>query len=105
MNPQDVLRLHGLIIGIDRYKSEIHDDLRGCVNDAEAMLEYFTEDLRVSSSHFRCLFNEQATEASIVDVFQSHLINNPDIQRSDPIVIYFSGGMTITICASDPHAP
>ncbi|KAH7337409.1 caspase domain-containing protein [Rhizoctonia solani] len=83
-------RLHGLIIGINEYKAEHRQDLQGCVGDARVMCKYFT-DHGVLSSNLLCLFDNEATREGILAAFQSHLIDNPDIQPYDPIVIYFAG--------------
>ncbi|CAE6382421.1 unnamed protein product [Rhizoctonia solani] len=83
-------RIHGLIIGIDKYASLIRQDLRGCVNDAKSMRMYFT-GLGVAENRFLCLYDEHATRKAILDGFSNHLFNNPDIKPHDPIVIYFAG--------------
>ncbi|KDN42035.1 hypothetical protein RSAG8_07080, partial [Rhizoctonia solani AG-8 WAC10335] len=83
-------RLHGLIIGVNKYKAQHRQDLRGCVRDAESMRDYF-ESIGVPSKNLLCLFDEKATREGILDAFESHLINNPYIQPHDPIVIFFAG--------------
>ncbi|CAE7197600.1 unnamed protein product [Rhizoctonia solani] len=83
--------LHGLIIGINNYAQPgIHPDLLGCVADAQSMLEYF-KNIGVPESRFICLYDERATRRAILDAFVGHLINNPNIQKHDPIVFYFAG--------------
>lgn len=103
--PESVFsRLHGLIIGINTYKNKGHDDLRGCVSDATSLLDYFTKDLEVPLDHFRCLFNEEATRDNIINTFCSHLIENPNIQPLEPIVVYFSGKEHTAVSESVPHS-
>ncbi|KAG8738220.1 hypothetical protein FRC10_007124, partial [Ceratobasidium sp. 414] len=92
MSGPDLSDLHGLIIGIDNYKDPQHQCLKGCVNDATSVFNYFTgPDLNVPEDQFVCLFDHEATRDGIFKAFQDHLINNEKINRSDPIVIYFSG--------------
>ncbi|KAG8688451.1 hypothetical protein FRC11_005429 [Ceratobasidium sp. 423] len=83
-------RVHGLIIGINKYESHAHLNLDGCVNDAESMLEYFM-GLGIPRNRFMCLFDERATQKGILDVFKSHLVENPDIEPHDPLIVYFVG--------------
>ncbi|KAF8595037.1 hypothetical protein BDV93DRAFT_457783, partial [Ceratobasidium sp. AG-I] len=83
-------RLHALIIGINEYKSPGRD-LGGCVTDAMSIFTYLKHNLSVPRTQMLCLLNEQATRQGIIDSFCSHLINNPNIKHSDPIVIYFAG--------------
>ncbi|KAG8767163.1 hypothetical protein FRC12_006421 [Ceratobasidium sp. 428] len=83
--------LYGLIIGINKYAAEQHQDLDGCVADATSMFNYFVEDLRVPQGQLLRLFDEQATRDGIINAFWTHLINNKNIKPSDPIVIYFAG--------------
>ncbi|CAE6441212.1 unnamed protein product [Rhizoctonia solani] len=83
--------LHGLIVGINKYKqSEVHPDLLGCVSDAKSMLNYFT-GLGIPKDRFLCLYDEDATRDAILKAFVNNLTNNPNIQKFDPIVIYFAG--------------
>ncbi|KAL5639957.1 hypothetical protein ACGC1H_006501 [Rhizoctonia solani] len=89
-NKSGLLRIHGLIIGIDEYmQSDVHPALQGCVGDAKSMLNYFRY-LGTLEDHFRCLYNEGATRDAILNAVID-LINNPDIKPHDPIVIYFAG--------------
>ncbi|KAF8598118.1 hypothetical protein BDV93DRAFT_609999 [Ceratobasidium sp. AG-I] len=84
-------RIHALIIGINEYQHEKHKNLKGCVADAKAFMSYLIEDLRVPQDQILYLQDEQATRQGILNGFLSHLINNPNIERLDPIVIYFAG--------------
>ncbi|CAE6409880.1 hypothetical protein ACGC1H_006488 [Rhizoctonia solani] len=83
-------RLHGLIIGVNKYKAVHRQDLRGCVNDAKSMRDYF-HSIGVPPDNLLCLFDEKATRKGILDAFESHLIDNPHIRTHDPIVIFFAG--------------
>ncbi|KAG8690230.1 hypothetical protein FRC08_010595 [Ceratobasidium sp. 394] len=83
--------LHGLIIGINKYKSPNREDLSGCVADATSIADYLVEVLGVPRGQLLCLFDEQATRDGIINAFWTHLIQNKEIKPSDPIVIYFAG--------------
>ncbi|CAE7066368.1 unnamed protein product [Rhizoctonia solani] len=86
-----VPRVHGLIIGVNHYaRSDVHQELLGCVADAKSMLEYF-KNIGVPEDRFLCLYNEKATRDAILNAFANHLIYNPNIYKHDPIVIYFAG--------------
>ena len=90
-------RLHGLIIGVNNYASPHRTNLQGCVGDAKSILDYLVEKLHVPNDQLAFLIDHQATRKGIIDTFASHLINNPNIQPSDPILIYFAGTFKITI--------
>ncbi|CAE6415187.1 unnamed protein product [Rhizoctonia solani] len=83
-------RLHGLIIGINKYQAVNRQDLRGCVSDAESMRDYF-QSIGVPSDNLLCLFDEEATREGILDAFDRHLLKNTQIRPHDPIVIFFAG--------------
>ncbi|KAG9095434.1 hypothetical protein FS749_010449 [Ceratobasidium sp. UAMH 11750] len=92
MSQPDLSNLHGLIVGIDNYQHPKHHlPLRGCVSDAAAIFNYFTNDLKVPENQLLCLFDGKATRKEILNAFQQHLIENETIKHSDPIVIYFAG--------------
>ncbi|QRV99047.1 ICE-like protease (caspase) p20 domain protein [Ceratobasidium sp. AG-Ba] len=84
-------KIHGLIIGINKYKSPARADLDGCVSGAISVLNYLVQDLGVPRGQILTLFDEQATRDGIITAFWTHLIHNEDIKRSDPIVIYYAG--------------
>ncbi|KAF8752567.1 Caspase domain [Rhizoctonia solani] len=81
--------LHALVIGINKYKENVH--LVGAVPDALAFKSYLTDDLRVPEEQITLLVDEQATRANIIEALQN--IGRPDngISRDDPIVIYYAG--------------
>jgi len=81
--------LWALLIGIDEY---LHvTNLRGCVNDVEAMRVFLTDQLGVPEDHIRILANQEATRANILQAFQELLIDNPAIQRGDQVLLHYSG--------------
>ncbi|KAG9103449.1 hypothetical protein FRC06_010755 [Ceratobasidium sp. 370] len=91
MSEPDWSNLHGLIIGINKYKSPNRECLNGCVADATSIFNYLVEVLHVPQGQLLCLFDEQATRDGIIGAFWTHLIQNKNIKPSDPIVIYFAG--------------
>lgn len=82
--------MFGLIIGIDKYKSDIHD-LQGCKGDAKSMLDFLCHRFHIRSTHFLRLADERATRSAIIHGFQNHLMGNYHIERGDPIVIFYAG--------------
>ncbi|KAK0470864.1 hypothetical protein IW261DRAFT_1321334, partial [Armillaria novae-zelandiae] len=90
-----------VIIGIDDYKTS---PLRGCVSDAEMVVKYLSEDLRVPGDHIQLLLIEltdegisKPTRAKIVNALL-RLSTNPDIQHGDNMVVYFAGHGTKYDC-------
>ena len=82
-----VPRLFALVIGINRYK-ELRPKLSGAVADADAIIDYLSS--KTSSSRIISLKDEQATRKSIIEAFKT-LNKSKDIEKNDPIVIYFAG--------------
>ena len=81
-----VPRLFALVIGINRYK-ELRPKLSGAVADADAIIDYLSSK---TSSWIISLKDEQATRKSIIEAFKT-LNKSKDIEKNDPIVIYFAG--------------
>ena len=82
---------YALLIAVNEYKSDAHHNLGGCIFDAESIADYLTGTLHVPEHNLFRLFNGGATRQGILDAFRDHLILNDNIQRSDPIIVYFSG--------------
>ena len=80
-------RLFALVIGINRYK-EIRPKLSGAVADANAIIEYLSS--KTSASRILSLKDKQATRKAIIKAFKT-LIKSEDIEKNDPIMIYFAG--------------
>lgn len=85
--------LWALLIGIDEYRDEYvaKYNLRGCVNDVEAMRIFLANQLGVPDDHIRVLTNQDATRTAILRAFQEFLIDNPAIATGDQIFFHFSG--------------
>ena len=85
--------LFALLIGIDEYVAQ--NNLRGCVNDVEAMQTLLINRYDIPSdrieNHIRVLTNRDATRANILQAFEDFLINNQNINRGDQILFHFSG--------------
>jgi hypothetical protein len=85
------IRMFSLIIGIDKYKSTEIPDLGGCKADAQTMLDFLSDKLRVPRSHNHFLADERATRETIITSFQCHLIENDNIQHGDAIIVFYAG--------------
>ncbi|SJL10594.1 uncharacterized protein ARMOST_13982 [Armillaria ostoyae] len=96
----DPSRIWAVLVGIDGYSSY---PLRGCVADALAVKQYLVEDLLVPKDRIQSLLgsmNHRDTSPTDVTSIPSRenilsvllsLITNPDIERGDPIIIFFAG--------------
>ena len=80
-------RLFALVIGINEYK-ELLPKLSGAVADADAIVEFLSS--MTSASRILSLKDKQATRKSIIEAFKT-LNTSKEIERNDPIVIYFAG--------------
>lgn len=67
--------LYALLVGVDRYdpRSRV-PNLRGCVNDVEAMAELLQRKYGLAAANLRKLTNEAATHQAIKLAFRHHLI-------------------------------
>ncbi|CAE6445172.1 unnamed protein product [Rhizoctonia solani] len=81
--------LHALIIGIDKYKANVH--LAAAVQDALAFKSYLIDDLSVPEDQITVLLDEDAKRADIIKAFRDIAQADNTIQRDDPIVIYYAG--------------
>ena len=82
-----VPRLFALVIGINEYK-ELRPKLSGAVADANAMIKHLSS--KTSASRILSLKDKQATRKSFIEAFKT-LNRCKEIERNDPIVIYFAG--------------
>lgn len=80
-------RLFALIIGIDKYK-DLKPNLSGAVADASAMMQFLSTKASAVKTVF--LQNEGATRTAIIEGFRA-LQNWKEIEKDDPIVVYFAG--------------
>jgi len=79
-----------LTIGINHYKSLQFRKLSGCLADADGIDEYLQAVLSVNPKNVTSLRDDKATRELILKELVS-FITNPNIQRGDPILIYFAG--------------
>lgn len=49
------------------------------------------ERMQVPDSQIAFLTNELATRKAIISQFLTHLVENPGIERGDPILLYYAG--------------
>ncbi|KAK0224535.1 caspase domain-containing protein [Armillaria nabsnona] len=89
-------RFWAVIIGIDAYQSY---PLRGCVSDALLVEKYLKEDIGIPQERMQLLLGSQGASSedplfpsriNIVKTLLS-LVDNPQIEVGDNIIIYFSG--------------
>lgn len=86
--------LYALVVGINDYRADLllggrvtFPALRGCVADADKMVDYLAEQPGFET-HIERLTDQQATKAEIVRQFRNHLGQaGPD----DTVLFYFSG--------------
>ncbi|KAK0433302.1 caspase domain-containing protein [Desarmillaria tabescens] len=100
----DASRFWAVLVGIDAYES---NPLQGCVSDALSMKEFLIKKLGVPERRIQCLLGSEKTSrddpltpsrANIVDMIYS-LIDNPEIQRNDNVVIYYAGHGSSYYCS------
>src|SRR6266436_9093478 len=94
--PSNVVKasaLWALLVGINKYCNEdvAKNNLRGCVNDVEAMRIFLVNQLGVLDSHIWVLTNQNATRTNIIQTFQRVLIDNQAIEYGDQILFHYSG--------------
>ncbi|KAK0226669.1 hypothetical protein IW262DRAFT_1251969, partial [Armillaria fumosa] len=90
-------KVWAVIIGINDYKMS---PLHACVSDAEMVVKYLSDDLRVPGDHIQLLLRTfKPTRANIVNAILG-LSTNPGIQRGDNIIIYFAGHGTKYNCSN-----
>ncbi|KAK0455595.1 uncharacterized protein EV420DRAFT_1335924, partial [Desarmillaria tabescens] len=98
-------RFWAILIGIDAYAGV---PLRGCVSDALLIKRFLTNDLGVPEKRIQCLLGpgypnsvdtkSTPSRTNIIDTLYS-LVNNPEIERGDNIIIYYAGHGSSYCCA------
>ncbi|KAJ7167145.1 hypothetical protein C8R43DRAFT_167453 [Mycena crocata] len=81
-------RLFALVIGVNQYQSNEIINPEGCVRDAQAIQDALLEHSK--DAEIISLIDAAATRAEILRAFKEQLINNSNIMRDDPIVVYFA---------------
>ena len=81
-------RIYALVIGIDDYM--LLSKLTGAINDARAVEEFLKSQMKVPSGCIRCLLDKDASRREIINAF-SQLSKDSEINRDDPILIYYTG--------------
>lgn len=84
--------IFALTIGIDNYlhNDSIVKNLSGCVADADDVVAFLSETLRVPHAHITSLRNEEATAASITVALES-FVHDPRIPTGATIFIFYAG--------------
>lgn len=77
-----------LIVGINIYKPELDANLRGCVNDAEAMRSILVDIFKFNPDNVRLILDDRATKASMIERL-AWLING--CIPGDELVFHYSG--------------
>ena len=75
-------------VGINNYKSEQVDPLKGCKNDVLALQSYLKLKLQLPEKQCLALFDDKASRAEIIKHFRSHFA---DLRDGDIAVFHFSG--------------
>jgi hypothetical protein len=73
-----------------QYESKDFGRLRGCVNDATNFAACLASVMGPPSAALS-LFNAEATRENILSSFRSYLIDNPDIEEGDRIIVFYAG--------------
>ncbi|KAK0490207.1 caspase domain-containing protein [Armillaria novae-zelandiae] len=105
-------RFWAVLIGIDAYETY---PLHGCVSDASLMKRFLTEDVGVPEHRIQCLlgFKNPPTgpggpltpsRTNIVNTLRS-LINNPEIEQNDNIIVYYAGHGASYTCSEHFSTP
>ena len=81
-------RIYALLIGINDYVSL--PKLAGAVNDARAVEEFLKSQMNVPSDRIRLMLDHDASRKNIIDAL-SQLSKDREINRDDPILIYYAG--------------
>ncbi|KAG6918442.1 hypothetical protein DXG01_014623 [Tephrocybe rancida] len=82
--------LFAVIIGINKYMDPAILDLRGAVNDANAVEAFLTSEVGVPKDRIVNLRDEEATRQEMLKALQN-LAHNSAIDKQDPILIYYAG--------------
>ncbi|KAH9834619.1 caspase domain-containing protein [Rhodofomes roseus] len=88
--PAEYKRLFALVIGVNKYSNTAIPSLQGAVPDAEAVVDYLRTKLQVPTDHVRCLLDDSATRAAIIDQFLQ-MQKDTRIEAGDPILVYYAG--------------
>lgn len=89
--------IRALLVGINQYKSTRIKNLRGCVNDVNALGALLHSKFEVDPTDVITLRNGEATREAILDTFRSHLIehakkNRKSADEPEPAYLYYFSG-------------
>jgi hypothetical protein len=86
--PRGLPRVFALVIGINQYLSI--RKLTGAVNDAKAIESFLKRHLNVPENRIRIFLDDQASRKRIIGEIRG-LSERGEIERGDPILIYYAG--------------
>lgn len=88
-----IQKLNALLVGINEYDAESQKNgvknLKGCVNDVNAMQALLLQEFDHLQPNIETLTNAQATRKNIIETFRSHLHQQADEHTT--ALFYFSG--------------
>ncbi|KAK0437414.1 hypothetical protein EV421DRAFT_1679212, partial [Armillaria borealis] len=102
-------RFWAVAIGIDQYEC---DALRGCVSDTQLFERYLSDDLHVPREGIQLLLGSREHDGPGDPMYPScthitntllSLIDNPEIEEGDNIIIYYAGHGSSYQCSDWGH--
>ncbi len=80
--------IKAVVVGINVYKNFPDQTLRGCINDAQDVMDYLTRTLRVPAAAIQSLFDGYATKRAIETALRDMLASS---SPGDHLLFHFSG--------------
>ena len=77
---------HLFVIAINKYRN--CPELFNCIQDAEAFMSLLVEGFRFKKENISQLFNEQASQANIINAFRQYA---SQLSEKDNLIVYYSG--------------
>ncbi|WP_030434616.1 caspase family protein [Actinoplanes subtropicus] len=87
--------LYALLVGINEYADPDVPNLRGCVNDVEAVEAYLTRPDAESRPRIKVLRDGEASRAAVVEAIRTHLGR---ATPADAVLFWFSGHGSDAAC-------
>ena len=80
--------IKAVIVGINVYKNFPDQSLKGCINDAEDVMSYLTDNLGVAHEDIFPLFDQRATKDAIMQALSDMIASSGP---ADHMLFHFSG--------------
>jgi hypothetical protein len=80
--------IKAVVVGINSYKNFPSQNLSGCVNDANDVLDYLTKTRGASEAEITPLYDERATKHAIVDALHDMIASS---LPGDQLLFHYSG--------------